>query len=85
MTPGWNHAETARYYERFCRRHPRYRVANAAPAAHAEIPRDARMPDLAPHLDLDFFHYSAETRATIAAYLKFKGEHNLRRMGLLTP
>jgi radical SAM superfamily enzyme YgiQ (UPF0313 family) len=38
-----------------------------------------------PHLDLDFFHYSAETRATIAACLKFKGDHNLRRMGLLTP
>ena len=38
-----------------------------------------------PHLDLDFFHYSAETRAMIAACLKFKGEHNLRRMGLLPP
>ncbi len=36
-----------------------------------------------PHLDLDFFHYPAEARAMIAACLKFKGEHNLRRMGLL--
>lgn len=36
-----------------------------------------------PHLDLDFFHYSPATRAMIAACLKFKGEHNLRRMGLL--
>ena len=33
-----------------------------------------------PHLDFDFFHYSAETRAMIEACLKFKGEHNLRRM-----
>lgn len=38
-----------------------------------------------PHLDLDFFHYSAEARAMIEACLKFKGEHNLRRMGLLPP
>jgi radical SAM superfamily enzyme YgiQ (UPF0313 family) len=38
-----------------------------------------------PHLDLDFFRYSAETRAMITACLRFKGEHNLRRMGLLPP
>jgi radical SAM superfamily enzyme YgiQ (UPF0313 family) len=38
-----------------------------------------------PHLDLDFFHYSEETRAMMAACLQFKGEHNLRRMGLLPP
>ncbi len=38
-----------------------------------------------PHLDFDFFHYSEETRTLIAACLKFKGEHNLRHMGLLPP
>ncbi len=38
-----------------------------------------------PHLDIDFFHYSTEMRTMIAACLKFKGEHNLRRMGLLPP
>ena len=47
MSIGWNHPETARYYELFCRRHPRYRVANAALAAHAEIPRDGRVLDVA--------------------------------------
>jgi SAM-dependent methyltransferase len=47
MSLGWNHPETARYYERFCRRHPRYRVANAALAAHAEIPPGARVLDVA--------------------------------------
>jgi SAM-dependent methyltransferase len=47
MAIGWNHPDTARYYESFCRRHPRYRAANAALAAHAEIPRDARVLDVA--------------------------------------
>lgn len=47
MSIGWNHPETARYYELFCRRHPRYRAANEALAAHAEIPRNCRVLDLA--------------------------------------
>ncbi len=47
MSIGWDHPETARRYEFFCRRHPRYRVANAALAAHAEIPRGGRALDLA--------------------------------------
>lgn len=47
MSIGWNHADTARYYESFCRRHPRYRVANAALAAHAEIPSCGRVLDVA--------------------------------------
>ncbi len=47
MSIGWDHPETARYYERFCRRHQRYRVANAALAAHAEIHREAQVLDLA--------------------------------------
>jgi radical SAM superfamily enzyme YgiQ (UPF0313 family) len=33
------------------------------------------------NLDLDFFRYSEETRQAIRACLKFKAEHNLRRMG----
>lgn len=47
MSIGWNHPETARYYESFCRRHPRYRMANAALVAHAAIPRDGRVLDVA--------------------------------------
>lgn len=35
------------------------------------------------NLDLDFFHYDSATRAAIVACLHFKGEHNLRAMGLL--
>jgi radical SAM superfamily enzyme YgiQ (UPF0313 family) len=35
------------------------------------------------NLELDFFHYSQETRSRIQECLRFKAEHNLRRMGLL--
>ncbi|MGD2079470.1 MAG: radical SAM protein [Chloroflexota bacterium] len=35
------------------------------------------------NLALDFFNYSAEMKALIRACLRFKGEHNLRAMGLL--
>src|ERR1700744_4204896 len=33
----WDDAGTARMYERFCRRHRRYRMANDAIAAHASL------------------------------------------------
>ena len=35
------------------------------------------------NLELDFFRYSEAMREVIRACLRFKGEHNLRRMGLL--
>ncbi|HEY3742093.1 MAG TPA: radical SAM protein [Bryobacteraceae bacterium] len=35
------------------------------------------------NLDLDFFHYSPETRQSIRDCLRFKAEHNLERMGLM--
>src|ERR1035438_1374672 len=35
------------------------------------------------NLELDFFRYSLEMRAMIRECLRYKGEHNLRRMGLL--
>ena len=35
------------------------------------------------NLELDFFHYTDEQRELIRACLRYKGEHNLRRMGLL--
>ena len=35
------------------------------------------------NLELDFFRYSPEQRELIRACLRFKGEHNLRHMGLL--
>jgi len=35
------------------------------------------------NLELDFFRYSSEQRELIRECLRFKGEHNLRRMGLL--
>jgi radical SAM superfamily enzyme YgiQ (UPF0313 family) len=34
-------------------------------------------------LELDFFNYGTETRALISECLRFKGEHNLRKLGLL--
>jgi hypothetical protein len=35
------------------------------------------------NLELDFFHYPADMRSLIRECLRFKAEHNLRRMGLL--
>src|SRR5207253_2142263 len=35
------------------------------------------------NLELDFFHYSDEMRAAIRAALRFKADHNLRRLGWL--
>lgn len=35
------------------------------------------------NLELDFFRYDSATRAAITECLRFKGEHNLERMGLL--
>jgi anaerobic magnesium-protoporphyrin IX monomethyl ester cyclase len=35
------------------------------------------------NLELDFFHYTEEMRQLMRACLRFKAEHNLRRMGLL--
>ncbi len=35
------------------------------------------------NLELDFFHYAGEVRTMIRECLRYKGEHNLRRMGLL--
>jgi anaerobic magnesium-protoporphyrin IX monomethyl ester cyclase len=35
------------------------------------------------NLELDFFHYSSDMRDGIRECLRFKGEHNLRMMGLL--
>jgi len=32
---------------------------------------------------LDFFRYSPDVRSMIRECLRYKGEHNLRRMGLL--
>lgn len=35
------------------------------------------------NLELDFFRYSPDTRAAIVECLRFKGDHNLKAMGLL--
>jgi hypothetical protein len=35
------------------------------------------------NLELDFFHYDAPMRDAIRAAMRFKGEHNLRRFGVL--
>ena len=44
---GWDDARTARAYERFCTRHPRYREANDALAAHAALEPGQRVLDVA--------------------------------------
>ncbi|HEY1341021.1 MAG TPA: radical SAM protein [Bryobacteraceae bacterium] len=36
------------------------------------------------NLELDFFHYTGEMRSLIRECLRFKAEHNLKRMGLLS-
>ena len=35
------------------------------------------------NLELDFFHYSHEMRDRMRECMRYKGEHNLRLMGLL--
>lgn len=59
--------------------HSRYRPL-PDPDAGAEF-RRAYSADA--NLELDFFRYDAATREAIGACLRFKAEHNLRRMGLL--
>jgi SAM-dependent methyltransferase len=44
---GWDDPETAAYYETFCRSHSRYRRANAALIAHAQIEAGMHVLDLA--------------------------------------
>jgi SAM-dependent methyltransferase len=44
---GWDDAQTARVYERFCRRHRRYRIANDALVAHASLSPGQRVLDVA--------------------------------------
>jgi SAM-dependent methyltransferase len=43
---GWDDARTARAYERFCRRHRRYRIANEALVAHAALAPGQRVLDV---------------------------------------
>jgi SAM-dependent methyltransferase len=45
-TIGWEDPKTASYYEDFCRRHSRYREANAALIRHAELEPSQRVLDL---------------------------------------
>jgi SAM-dependent methyltransferase len=44
---GWDHPETARAYETFCRRHARYRKANRELVRHASLSPGLRYLDLA--------------------------------------
>jgi SAM-dependent methyltransferase len=44
---GWDDPRTARAYERFCRRHSRYRAANDALVAHAALAPGHRVLDVA--------------------------------------
>ncbi|MGH7618911.1 MAG: methyltransferase domain-containing protein [Gemmatimonadaceae bacterium] len=44
---GWDDARTARAYERFCRRHSRYRLANEALVVHAALADGHRVLDVA--------------------------------------
>jgi len=45
--PGWDHPDTARYYEAFCEVHDRYRAANCELIAHASLNGCERLLDLA--------------------------------------
>jgi SAM-dependent methyltransferase len=44
---GWDDVQTAQVYERFCRRHRRYRIANDALVAHAALAAGHRVLDVA--------------------------------------
>jgi SAM-dependent methyltransferase len=43
---GWDHPDTARYYDEFCAAHPRYRAANESLAWHAGLAPHHRVLDL---------------------------------------
>ncbi len=47
MPTGWDHPDTARYYEAFCEAHGRYREANLALTGAAYLERGQRVLDLA--------------------------------------
>jgi len=59
-----------------CSHHAEMPPASDAQAFHRHYIDDS-------NLELDFFGYDSATRAMIRACLRYKGEHNLRRMGLL--
>jgi SAM-dependent methyltransferase len=59
---GWDHPDTARYFEEFCRRHARYRNANRNLAGHARIRESHRIID-----------FGAGTGRTAEAALKHLG------------
>lgn len=61
---GWDDARTASAYERFCRRHARYRAANDALAAHAELGAGHQVLDVA-----------AGTGRTAETVLPYVGAH----------
>jgi SAM-dependent methyltransferase len=61
---GWDDADTARVYERFCRRHRRYRAANEALIAHAALAPGQQVLDVA-----------AGTGRTSEAVLPHIGDH----------
>ena len=62
-TIGWDDASTARAYERFCRRHGRYRAANEVLVRHAALGPSMRVLDVA-----------AGTGRTAEATLPFLGD-----------
>ena len=47
MPTGWDHPDTARYYEAFCEAHGRYREANLALTGAARLERGQRVLDVA--------------------------------------
>lgn len=68
-------------FERWWLREDHSRYQRLPDADGSEAFRRAYVSDA--NLELDFFHYDAATRAAIVECLRFKGEHNLKAMGLL--
>jgi anaerobic magnesium-protoporphyrin IX monomethyl ester cyclase len=68
-------------FERWWLREDHSRYARLPDPDGSERFRRAYVSDT--NLELDFFRYDSATRAAIAECLRFKGEHNLRAMGLL--
>lgn len=68
-------------FERWWQREDHSRYGKLPDADGSERFRRAYVSDA--NLELDFFRYDSATRAAITECLRFKGEHNLKAMGLL--
>lgn len=80
-TPLYDDHATLHGFERWWLREDHSHYTKLPDADGSERFRRAYVSDT--NLELDFFRYDGATRAAITECLRFKGEHNLKAMGLL--